>query len=442
MRIKIGIIGKAGRSKGLPKNLVKSARIIGKEIAKNDCILVTGGCMGVANIAAKAAAEEKGIVLGYSPAKNLKEHIEPPISYPEPVKTEIPIFTGFGKIGRNVLSVAGCDGVIVVGGGIGTLNEFSIAYHEGKVIGVLGGVEGIIEKVVALEKDLKSGTAKAFEAVIIKDKNPKKLVERVIEEIKNKNKKEAPRKEIPIIFKNTRERELSGVLHLPEKQKPPVVIICHGFQRTKSQKKYIKMARLLREEGILVFRFDFEGCGDSEGDPVELTIANEVSDLETALKTVLKECDVDSERVAFIGDSVGAVVASLGAEKVNVKTVVCWSPAFNQKNLLKGWYSSEERKVIEKEGVIYKKEKEIGKDYYLENKNKDYSSVFSKLHFPILIIHGTKDEDVPIEYFKKITGKYSNITLKPLRGANHKVDDVLLQEKLVDITARWLKKYL
>jgi len=465
-------MGKAGRSRELPELLIKNARIIGKEVVKKGCIVVTGSCMGVANIAAKAASEEGGLILGYSPAKNLKEHIEPPISYPKPAETEIPIFTGTGKMGRNVLSITECDGIIIVGGGIGTLTEFSTAYHEGKIIGILEGVGGIIEKIMALEKDLKSGTAKAFEAMIVKDKNPKKLVGRVIEEIKKRE--ERPRKEVPITFKNARGKELSGVLHLPEKDynpptssevpaegrrvaggseshsslrsewapKPPIVIICHGFQGTKTQKKYVKVARSLREEGILVFRFDFEGCGDSEGNPRDLTIANEVSDLEIAVKTVLKDCDVDSNRMAFIGDSLGAVVASLYAQKNNIKTLVFWSPVFNQRELLKGWYSKDDIKAIKKNKVVYKKEKEIAKDYYLENKNKDYSHILSGFSFPILIVHGTKDEDAPIEYSQKLAQKYPNITLKPLREANHKIDNVLLQEKLVNITTKWLGKYL
>jgi len=438
--IKIGIIGKAGRSKELPENLIRSAKIIGKEVAKNGCILVTGSCMGVSDIAAKAAIKENGIVLGYSPAKDLKEHIEPPISYPKPAKGEISIFTGFGKIGRSVLSITECDGVIIVGGGIGTLNEFSIAWHEGKVIGILEGVAGVIEKILTLEKEFKQGTAKEFKAVTIKDKNPKRLVEKVIKEIKKSEEK--PRKEIPITFKNKEGKELVGILHLPEREKSPLAIICHGFQGTKTQKKYISLARKLQGEDIVVFRFDFEGCGDSAGRPKNLTVANEVSDLDAALKAVLNECDVDSKRIAFIGDSLGAVVASLYAEKVNPKTLIFWSPAFNQKALFKLWYTKEDLKTIKKEGVVYKKEKEIGKNYYLENENKDYSNILSKFTFPILIIHGTEDEDVPIEYSQKLAKKFKNITLKALKGANHKIEDIFLQEKAINITSQWLKKYL
>ena len=52
--------------------------------------------------------------------------------------------------GRNVVNVRTSDIVIVVCGGIGTLNEFTIAYDEGKVIGVLEGSEGVADEISGL----------------------------------------------------------------------------------------------------------------------------------------------------------------------------------------------------------------------------------------------------------------------------------------------------
>ena len=393
-------------------------------------------------IAAQAGAKEKGIILSYSPAKNLKEHLEPPISYPYPAKNTELIFTGQGKIGRNVLSILECDGVIFIGGGIGTLNEFSIAYHEGKIIGILEIVGSIIEKILKMEEDFKGGAGKEIKAKIVKDKNPKKLVEKVLEEIKKR--KEEKRKEISITFKNERGKELVGVLHLPEKGKPPLVIICHGFQNSKTDRKFIKLARVLQKEGICVFRFDFEGCGDSEGDPKEITIKNEVADLNSAFKTVQNEFDLDLKRVAFVGASLGNVVTSLLLKqyKISAKTLVFWSHAFNQRELLKNWYSKEDIREIMKKGVIYKGDKKIGKNYFLENKNKDYSSALSELKLPILIIHGKEDKDVPLKFSQQLKGKSKNISLIVLPKANHKFDDFQSQEELVRHTQKWLRKYL
>ena len=56
------------------------------------------------------------------------------------------IYTGFGLKGRNVVLVRSCDVVLFISGSIGSLNEFTIAYDEGKVIGCLTGTGGVADE--------------------------------------------------------------------------------------------------------------------------------------------------------------------------------------------------------------------------------------------------------------------------------------------------------
>ena len=243
--------------------------------------------------------------------------------------------------------------------------------------------------------------------------------------------------EKPIVFKNKNGKQLMGILHVPGGQKKfPLVVFCHGFGGTKTKRKYVRLARALEKKGIASFRFDFEGCGDSEGSPRDLTAEKEVSDLNFALKAVLNACNVDSKRIAFIGGSLGGVITSSFVErfKISAKALVLLAPAFNQKELFRIWYTKEDLKEIEGKGFLIKGEKEIGRDYYLENRNKDYSPVLSKINLPILLIHGKKDEDVPLKFSEELAEKYENITLKVLPDANHKFDDLTTQEKLVKLT--------
>ena len=92
------------------------------------------------------------------------------------------IFTGFGGKGRNVVSVRSCDAAVFISGGSGTLNEFTIAFDEGKICGILletGGMTGIIED---LEKNIIGGRKSALKrpAAIVYDSDPEKLIEKVI----------------------------------------------------------------------------------------------------------------------------------------------------------------------------------------------------------------------------------------------------------------------
>lgn len=183
-RFKIGVMGSAGRGRKLPEKLLLQAREVGKEIARAGCILITGACMGVPHEAARGTSNENGTIIGFSPASSLKEHLKPPISYPRPFKNCILIFTGLGKEGRNLISIRNCDAVIFLAGSAGTLVEFSLAYHMGKVIGVLEGTGGITEKIPKLAKSIKKRTG----AIIISVSYPKKLVEKIIKQLSEKTK--------------------------------------------------------------------------------------------------------------------------------------------------------------------------------------------------------------------------------------------------------------
>ncbi len=70
---------------------------------------------------------------------------------------------------RNVSSSAAADAGIVIGGRIGTMNEFTLLYDLGKIIGVFDGSGGITERVIW---DLLADAKKASKAVIIRDSDP------------------------------------------------------------------------------------------------------------------------------------------------------------------------------------------------------------------------------------------------------------------------------
>ena len=253
------------------------------------------------------------------------------------------------------------------------------------------------------------------------------------------------RKEIVIAFKNARKKNLIGILHLPDREKPPLVIICHGFDGTKTDKKFVELARFLQKEGIATFRFDFEGCGDSEGKFEEMTIEKEASALNSALKAVLKRGDFDSKRVGFVGYSLGGVVATLFIRNFDfpAKTMVFWSQAFNQKELFKIWHKRSEIKKWERKGFLVKGDKKLGKEYLKENKNRDWSFLLSEIPgIPIFLIHGKKDEDVPLKFSERLAKSYKNIKLKVLNGADHKFKEFYCRKKLIRLTVGWLRKHL
>jgi len=186
MKIRIGVMGSAHEkhsSKKISQKVKKLSQQIGREIAKHNCVLVNGACGGVPEAAAEGAKDAGGFTLGISPANSFQEHIK---NYKFPYKNfDIIIYTGFGFKGRNVVNVSNCDAVIVIEGSSGTLNEFSIAYDEGMLIGVLKGSGGIADSINTLEKVINKKTG----AKIITDKKPTELIHKILKELKKRNKK-------------------------------------------------------------------------------------------------------------------------------------------------------------------------------------------------------------------------------------------------------------
>lgn len=173
MKLKIGVMGSA--SGKLSDTHKKIAYELGCAIADNDCITITGACPGYPLEAAKGANSNGGFVVGISPALSEREHIErynSPIAY-----HDVLIFTGSGLMGREVVNIRTSDIVIIMGGHSGTLGEFSIAYDEGNLIGVLLGSGGIASEIKHIVKIIKKKTG----ALVMYESNPRVLVKNLID---------------------------------------------------------------------------------------------------------------------------------------------------------------------------------------------------------------------------------------------------------------------
>ncbi len=146
---------------------------LGRAIARAGAITLTGATTGYPYLSAVGAKEEDGTVIGFSPAMSYKEHTK---KYRLPIDGhDMIVYTGFGYSGRNLFLIRSADAVIHVSGRIGTLNEFTSAFEDRKVIGVLTGTGGtsiLIDDIVELAE---RGPGK-----IVYDDNPETLVEKII----------------------------------------------------------------------------------------------------------------------------------------------------------------------------------------------------------------------------------------------------------------------
>ena len=171
-RMCVGVMGSAGGK--LDEKACQLVRRLGAAIARRGYVLITGACPGLPHEAVKGANEERGVVVGVSPALNLEEHVG---KYQSPTRGyDAIIYTGSGLMGREVENIRSCDVVIFAGGRSGTLGEFAIAYDEAKVIGVLEGTGGITEHLREIINMMEKSTG----ALVYYETNPERLLDKLV----------------------------------------------------------------------------------------------------------------------------------------------------------------------------------------------------------------------------------------------------------------------
>jgi pimeloyl-ACP methyl ester carboxylesterase len=69
------------------------------------------------------------------------------------------------------------------------------------------------------------------------------------------------------------------------------------------------MAEQLTAWGYVTMRFDFRGCGESEGEHGKILCLDQVADTSNALTYLSSLPEVDPQRIALVGSSFGAAVA-------------------------------------------------------------------------------------------------------------------------------------
>ena len=175
----IGVMGSAQETLAEAERarLTVVAESLGRAIVEQGCLLVTGETTGLPELVVQAVQKHGGFTVGISPAQTSAEHQE---RYGLPGQgSDLVIYTGFGFKGRNVINIRSSDIVVIFGGSIGTLNEFTIAYDEGKIIGILEGTGGVADHI----RELMRALPKQTQAALFFERDPAHLLSLCLAEL-------------------------------------------------------------------------------------------------------------------------------------------------------------------------------------------------------------------------------------------------------------------
>lgn len=134
----ITVIGKSARepSDPVPPQALAAAEDVGRLIAERGAVVVSGGLSGVMEAVSRGAKRAGGLVVGVLPGFDKRD---------ANAYVDIALTTGMGWM-RNTLTVRAADAVIMISGGIGTLNELTIAYQDKPTV-VLEGTGGWSDRI-------------------------------------------------------------------------------------------------------------------------------------------------------------------------------------------------------------------------------------------------------------------------------------------------------
>ena len=210
---------------------------------------------------------------------------------------------------------------------------------------------------------------------------------------------------------------IRGVVYLPdslkEGEKCPTVIFSHGFGGNYRCLEH--HGNGYAKAGIACVFFDFCGGGLeslSDGSMKEMTVLTEADDLEAVFDQVRSLEFADPEKLYLQGESMGGFVSAYVAAKKKdlVKGLILWYPAF---------VIPDDSRVRYEKGDDTCFDVDISPDFNRAAMNIDVFAVIPAYKGPVKIIHGDRDEIVPLEYSVRAVKVYDNAELVVINGAGH-----------------------
>ncbi len=222
---------------------------------------------------------------------------------------------------------------------------------------------------------------------------------------------------------------LAAVLHLPEgDQRWPCVVAAHGLLSSKDSGKYVQVGEEFSQAGFAVCRFDFRGCGESQGTLAETTVAQRVADLRAVVERMRAHPALNG-RVALLGSSLGGYVSLfLASRDFKMKAVVAWATPARLDDF------AERPETARVQG--------LGDPFLAELQSGQY------LRAPVgtrycLFIHGDQDEMVPLEHARHLYDASLNPRqLEIIPGGNHRLTDETHRREAIRLSLDWIGRYL
>ena len=200
-------------------------------------------------------------------------------------------------------------------------------------------------------------------------------------------------------------RELDGVLHLPESRAVGGAAVLHGFGGHPEQPHIVITCEALARAGVAALRFAYR-----DHDPPRMTLATALADTAGAIR-VLKAHPEVPERLGVVGFSFGGAVAALAAgrdSRIRAAVLAAAPASFGT--------DPQWKPVAE----------------------------LSRTHARVLLVWGERDTQVPLEHDERYAAVLSQARvthrLVVIEGGDHDFAPAAARAKMAAAVAEWVRE--
>ena len=217
---------------------------------------------------------------------------------------------------------------------------------------------------------------------------------------------------------------IRGTEYRPAGERLPVAIVCHGFMANQDTVRHY--AKELAGMGYCAYCFDFCGgsaleMGKSDGMTTEMSVLTQVQDLEAVMAYAASRT-YNSGQLLLMGGSQGGFVSALVAAKhpqvvsrlVLLFPALCIPDDARAGKMLFARFDPNDIPPTIACGPM-----KLGRCYPADVMDMDPIAEIKSYPGPVLIIHGTKDSIVKLDYSRQAQQAYQNARLHIIEGGAH-----------------------
>lgn len=243
---------------------------------------------------------------------------------------------------------------------------------------------------------------------------------------------------------------LRGVLNAPddfdEVKKYPTVIYFHGFadDRNGLQFMNIQNSKFLTTNDYIVFRFDFSGCGESDGSFFDINLTREIEEAKLIHDFVTNFDFVDKDNIFWKGHSMGGAVAIVASSYKKPKAMSLFSPAADfskeENSLIDSIMNAFKSSYIKKDGDDVGGLK-VGETFINDVLTYDLYEEAKKYNGPVEIIRGDEDDIISKESNLKLRDSFKDATYMEVEGTDHTFSDFDQRLESFKLMHEFFEKY-